>query len=78
LWNSRLRRAKRRLRPERSRKECLRHLAEIVGHEVGTSRELSWREANRVIRRLLEEVRVQGSRPSRAAAKTSRRGRSTS
>lgn len=75
LWSSRLRRANRKLRPERSRQERLRHFAEIVGHEVTTSRELSWREANRVIHRLLEEVRVNGSSPARAAAKTPRTGR---
>jgi hypothetical protein len=75
LWSSRLRRANRKLRPERSRQERLRHFAEIVGHEVATSRELSWREANRVIRRLLEDVRAPGSSPARAAAKTPRTGR---
>jgi hypothetical protein len=77
LWSSRLRRTNRKLRPERSRQERLRHFAEIVGHEVTTSRELSWREANRVIHRLLEEVRTSGSPPSRAAAKTPRTGRPT-
>ena len=72
LWSARLRRANRKLLPERSRLERLRHFAEIVGHEVATSRELSWREANRVIHRLLEEVRIPGPPPSRAAAGTSK------
>ena len=70
LWSTRLRRANRKLRPERSRQERLRHFAEIVGHAVTTSRELNWREANRVIHRLLEEVRIPDP-PSRAAAGTS-------
>ncbi|MGH9786096.1 MAG: hypothetical protein ACRD88_18150 [Terriglobia bacterium] len=70
LWSARLRRANRRVRPERSRQERLRHFAEIVGHEVTTSRELSWREANRILHRLLEEVRAHGSPPARAAAGT--------
>ena len=67
LWSARLRRAGRRPRPERSREERLRHFAEIVGHAVGSCRELSWREANRVIHRLLEEVRSSGPTPSSAA-----------
>jgi hypothetical protein len=77
LWSARLRRAGRRLRPERSFKECLQHFAEVVGRPVESCRDLSWREANRVIHRLLEEVRTSGSPPSRAAAKTPRTGRPT-
>ena len=64
LWSTRLRRAGRRLRPERSRAERLEHIAEIVGHAVTSSKDLSWREANRVIHRLLEEVRAEGLSPS--------------
>ena len=64
LWGTRLRRAGRRLRPERSREERLEHIAEIVGHAVTSSKDLSWREANRVIHRLLEEVRADGLSPS--------------
>lgn len=56
LWSSKLRRARQRLRPDRSREARLGLISEIVGREVKTSKELSWREANRVIRRLLEEV----------------------
>lgn len=68
LWSARLRRAGRRPRPERSREERLRHFAEIVGHAIGSCRELSWREANRVIHQLLEEVRSSGPTPSSSAA----------
>ena len=57
LWSAKLRRAGRRLGPETSREERLRLIAEIVGHAVASSKELSWREANRVIHRLLEEIR---------------------
>ena len=64
LWNARLRREARRPRPERSREERFRHIAETVGRKVENAGELSWREANRVIRRLLDEVRSSGaSRP---------------
>ena len=69
LWSARLRRAGRRPRPERSREERLRHFAEIVGHAIGSCRELSWREANRVLRRLLEEVRTSSPAPSLLAGK---------
>ena len=65
LWNARLRRAGRRLRPERSRDEQLGHIAETVGRKVENPRELSWRDANRVLRRLLEEI--QSHRTSRAS-----------
>lgn len=68
LWSAKLRRAGQRLRPERSREERLRQIGEIVGHAVASSRELSWREANRVIHRLLEEARANGSAPIAAAA----------
>lgn len=57
LWDARLRREARRPRPARSREERFRHIAETVGRKVETAGELSWREANRVLRRLLEEVR---------------------
>jgi hypothetical protein len=57
LWNTRLRRKARRPRPERSREERLAHIAETVGRKVANAGELSWREANRVIRRLLDEIR---------------------
>ena len=57
LWNARLRRAARRLRPERSREERFCHIAETVGRKVANAGELSWREANRVLRRLLDEIR---------------------
>jgi len=69
LWSARLRRAGRRPRPERSREERLRHFAEIVGRAIGSCRELSWREANRVLRRLLEEVRTSSPAPSLLAGK---------
>ena len=68
LWSAKLRRAGRRPRPERAREERLGHIAEIVGHAVASSRELNWREANRVIHRLLEEVRVESLSPSGGAA----------
>jgi len=68
LWSAKLRRAGRRPRPERSREERLRQIAEIVGHAVASSRELNWREANRVIHRLLEEARVESLSPSGGAA----------
>jgi hypothetical protein len=73
LWNARLRRAGRRLRPERSREERFRHIAETVGRSVENARELSWREANRVLRRLLDEVRSLGpsSAPADPSAATS-------
>jgi hypothetical protein len=57
LWSARLRRAGRRLRPELSQNERLRHIGETIGREVESDRDLSWREANRVLRRLLDEVR---------------------
>ena len=66
LWSAKLRRAGQRLRPERSREERLRRIGEIVGHAVASSRELSWREANRVIHRLLEETRAENRSPSGA------------
>lgn len=68
LWSAKLRRVGQRLRPERSREERLRQIGEIVGHAVASSRELSWREANRVIHRLLEEARANGSAPIAASA----------
>ena len=68
LWSARLRRAGQRPRPERSREERLQHIAAIVGHAVASSRELSWREANRVIHRLLEETRTENRLPSGAPA----------
>lgn len=68
LWSARVRRAGKRPRPERSREERLSHIAEIVGHTVASSRELSWREANRVIHRMLEEARVRERLPGGAAA----------
>ena len=66
LWNARLRREARRPRPERSREERFRHIAETVGRKVENASELSWREANRVIRRLLDEVRSNGLLPAPA------------
>ena len=57
LWNSRLRGKGRRPRAERCRLEQFQYIAETVGREVASLRELTWREANRVLRRLLEEVR---------------------
>lgn len=66
LWSARLRRAGQRPRPERAREQRLQLFAEIVGHAVASSRELSWREANRVIHRLLEEARRQNQAPSGA------------
>ncbi len=57
LWNSRLRGTGRRPRPERCRLEQFQYIAETVGRKVASLRELTWREANRVLRRLLEEVR---------------------
>ena len=57
LWNSRLRSKGRRPRAERCRLEQFQYIAETVGREVASLRELTWREANRVLRRLLEEVR---------------------
>ena len=68
LWSARLRRAGQRPRPERSREQRLQHIAEIVGHAVASSRELSWREANRVIHRLLEETRAENRSPSSTPA----------
>ena len=68
LWSARLRRAGQRPRPERSREQRLQHITEIVGHAVASSRELSWREANRVIHRLLEETRAENRSPSGAPA----------
>lgn len=57
LWNSRLRSKGRRPRAERCRLEQFQYIAETVGREVASLRELTWCEANRVLRRLLEEVR---------------------
>jgi hypothetical protein len=57
LWNARLRREARRPRPERSREERFLHIAETVGRSVENAGDLSWREANRVLRRLLDELR---------------------
>lgn len=68
LWSAKLRRAGRQLRSERSRDERLEQIAEIIGHPVASSRELSWREANRIIHRLLEEARANGSAPIGASA----------
>ena len=67
LWSAKLRRAGRRPRPERARDERLQHISEIVGHEVASSRELNWREANRVIHRLLEEARSASISPGGGA-----------
>jgi len=66
LWNARLRREARRLRPERSREERFCHIAETVGRKVQNAGELSWREANRVLRRLLDEIRANGLPPAPA------------
>ena len=41
LWNARLRREARRPRPERSRKERFRHIAETVGRKVAKTSDLS-------------------------------------
>jgi len=73
LWSGWLRRSGRRLRAQRSREEQWRHIVETVGRKVASARELSWREANRVIRRLLEEIRSLGASSAPAdpsAAKT--------
>ena len=70
LWSSRLRRARQRLRPERSREARLQLISEIVGHPVSTSKELSWREANRVIRQWLEEMGPRPGLETEAAVET--------
>jgi len=64
LWIAKLRRARKRPRPETSRAARLRHITEIVGREVKTAKELSWQEANRVIHRLLEEIGPQRPLPA--------------
>lgn len=64
LWNARLRRAAPRLRPERPQEERFRHIAETIGRTVEHAGELSWREANRVLRRLLDEVRSASTSPA--------------
>lgn len=61
LWGAKLRRAGKHPRPERSRETRLRGIAEIVGREVRSSKDLTWREANRVIQRWLEEARGPGA-----------------
>lgn len=66
LWDARLRRTKHRPLRERSQKERLRHIAETIGRQVGNVRELSWREANRVLRRLLDELRSESASPASA------------
>jgi hypothetical protein len=72
LWNAQLRRAGRRPRPERSREERFHHIAETVGRTVQNAGELSWREANRVLRRLLDEIRSdRASRPAGGESATS-------
>ena len=56
LWSAKLRRARKRLRPETSQAARLRHISEAVGREVSSPAALTWQEANRVIQRLLEEI----------------------
>ena len=68
LWSARLRRGGLRLAPRTSREARLRRIAEIVGREVETSKELTWREANQVIRRWLEESRAGGVAAANAPA----------
>ena len=74
LWSAQLRRAGKRPRPERSREARLRRIAEIVGREVQSSKDLTWREANRVIHRWLEEARTPdasaGTEPGAAAGES--------
>ena len=57
LWNSRLHASGRRPRLQRTQEDLLRHISETIGRTVASPRELSWREANRVLRRMLDEIR---------------------
>ncbi|MBI3894947.1 MAG: DUF1018 domain-containing protein [Acidobacteria bacterium] len=59
LWIAHLRYEGKRLRAETSRQARLQRISEIVGRPVQSSKELKWREANRVIERLLQELGVQ-------------------
>ena len=56
LWSARLRREGKRLGAENSRQARLQRFSAIVGRPVHSSKELNWREANRVIERLLWEL----------------------
>lgn len=56
LWSARLRREGKRLGAESSRQARLQCISAIVGHPVHSSKELNWREANRVIEKLLQEL----------------------
>ena len=66
LWSARLRREGKRLRAESSRQARLQRISAIVGRPVHSSKELNWREANRVIEKLLQEL--DGRRASGEAA----------
>ena len=66
LWSARLRREGKRLGAESSRQARLQRISAIVGRPVHSSKELNWREANRVIERLLQEL--DGRRASGEAA----------
>lgn len=57
LWNTRARRSSR-VRTERTRQARLEYISTVVGREIESSKELSWREANQAIRRLLAETAV--------------------
>ncbi|MBI1956509.1 MAG: DUF1018 domain-containing protein [Acidobacteria bacterium] len=56
LWSARLWREGKRLGAESSRQARLQRLSAIVGRPVHSAKELNWREANRVIERLLQEL----------------------
>lgn len=58
LWSARWRREGKRPRAESSRQARLQRIFEIVGRPVESSKELNWREANRVIESLLQELGV--------------------
>jgi hypothetical protein len=66
LWRTVLRQTRRPHVPARSLQEQMSLITEIVGRSIASPRELSWREANCVIRRLLDEVRASNvaSRPT--------------
>jgi len=60
LWGTKLRRAGKHPRPERSREARLLEIAEIAGRAVRSSKDLTWKEANLVIQRWLQEGSLPG------------------
>lgn len=67
LWSARARRSGKRGRAAGSRQARLEYLSTVLGREIESSKELSWREANQAIRRLLAETGA-NQLPAQAAA----------